>query len=204
MRKKLFSLIGILSGLFLWGCYPDGPTYTEDLDIVITHHNPDYDFSTKGTYALPDKIVEITGNIKEGELPQYIPQVNADQILQRIAYNMDRLGWTPVNYDESPDILLLPAAWDTTNIMYYYDYWYWWWGGYYPYYPYYPPVYSYSYTTGSVLMTMRDPNEIGGNGKPIEQWTGVINGVLNDKFNASRVNSLIDQAFEQSSYLQTN
>ena len=47
MRKKIFSLVAILSGLFLWGCYPNGPSYTEDLDVVITHHNPDYDFAAK-------------------------------------------------------------------------------------------------------------------------------------------------------------
>ena len=73
----------------------------------------------------------------------------ATQILQHIADNMESLGWTRVAGEASPDVVLLPAAWETTTITYYYDYWYWWWGGYYPYYPYYPPVYAYSYTTGS-------------------------------------------------------
>jgi hypothetical protein len=204
MRKKIFSLVAILSGLFLWGCYPNGPTYTEDLDIVITHHNPDYDFVAKGTYAMPDKIVKITGNLQEGDLPEYLPDANANQILARIADNMESLGWTRVAVDASPDLLMAPAAWETTTITYYYDYWYWWWGGYYPYYPYYPPVYSYSYTTGTLLMSLMDPDELNGNGYPINQWTGVLNGILNDKFDATRVNKLIDQAFTQSSYLKTN
>jgi hypothetical protein len=204
MRKKIISLTAIISGLFLWGCYPNGPSYTQDLDIVITHHNPDYNFVAKGTYAMPDKVVKITGNLQEGDLPEYIPAVNATVILGAIDANMQSLGWTKVALDASPDLLMAPAAWETTTIYYYYDYWYWWWGGYYPSYPYYPPVYSYSYTTGSLLMTMSDPNEVSGNGNPIQQWSGVLNGILNEKFDNARVTNLINQAFDQSPYLKTN
>jgi len=204
MKKRILSLLGILSALLLWGCYPAGPEYTQDLDIVITHHNPDYDFAVKATYAMPDSIVKITGNIQEGDMPEYIPDVNAEQILGRIESNMTALGWTRVPLDASPDLILLPAAWETTTVYYYYDYWYWWYGAYYPYYPYYPPVYVSSYTTGSLLMTLQDPTQFGGNGNPINQWNGVLNGVLNDSFNATRINGLIDQAFTQSQYLKTN
>lgn len=205
MGKKLFSLVAILSVLFLWGCYPDGPDYAEDMDLVVTHHNPDYDFVAKGTYAMPDKIVKITGNLQEGELPDYIPDIYASKILNRIADNMETLGWTRVAVDAAPDVLLAPAAWETTTIYYYYDYWYWWWGGYYPYYPYYPPVYyGYSYSTGTLLLAMMDPDVIGTNGNPISQWTGAINGILTEQYSENRINPLIDQLFTQSPYLKTN
>ncbi len=128
----------------------------------------------------------------------------ADQILQHIADNMESLGWTRVEGDASPDVVLLPAAWETTTITYYYDYWYWWWGGYYPYYPYYPPVYSYSYTTGTLLMNIEDPTQTGTNGNLIKQWTGALNGVMNDVYNDARISKLINQAFDQSPYLKTN
>jgi hypothetical protein len=206
MRKKTLSLLAILGGLMLWGCYPNGPTYTEDLDLVLTHHNADYDFAAKSTYAMPNKIVKITGNVQQGELPEYIKDVYATQILQTIADNMESLGWTKVDLDANPapDVLLTPAAWETTTITYYYDYWYWWWGGYYPYYPYYPPVYGYSYTTGTLLMNIIDPTQTGANDHPIPQWTGALNGVMNDVYNNTRVSRLIDQAFAQSPYLKTN
>jgi hypothetical protein len=204
MKKRILSLFGILSALLLWGCYPDGPEYTQDLDVVVTYHNSDYDFVVKATYAMPDSIVKITGNLQEGDRPEYIPDVNAEQILARIESNMSSLGWSKVALDASPDLILLPAAWETTTIYYYYDYWYWWYGAYYPYYPYYPPVYVSSYTTGSLLMTLQDPTQLGGNGNLINQWSGILNGVLNDSFNATRMNGLIDQAFTQSQYLKTN
>ena len=103
-----------------------------------------------------------------------------------------------------PDLLLAPAAWETTTIFYWYDYWYWWWGGYYPGWPYYPPVYYSSYTTGTLLMNLIDPDELGSNGNPILQWSGAINGILTKSYNATRVNNLIDKVFTISPYLETN
>ena len=149
---------------------------------------------------MPDKILKITGNLQEGDEPLFIPDVTATQILSRIASNLLDLGWERVALDAAiPHILLAPASIETTTV-YYYDWWYW---GYYPYYPYYP-VYAGSYTTGTLIMTMMDPLDVGGNGNPIQEWTGLINGVLTDKFDPNRINPLIDQAFEQSPYLDIN
>jgi hypothetical protein len=204
MKKRILLIVTIFSGIFLWGCYPEGPQYTEDLDIVVTNHNPDYDFVAKGTYAMPDKIVKITGNLVEGDEPEFIPDATASQIIAKIAANMESLGWTRVAIGANPDVLLTPAEVETTTIMYYYDYWYWWYGGYYPYWPYSPPVYTTSYTSGTLFMSIIDKNEISGTGTPIRQWTGAINGILYDKYSPARVNPLIDKAFEQSPYLKTN
>ena len=204
MRKQTLSLVTLFCGLFLWGCYPEGPVYTEDMDVVVTHHNPDYDFVAKATYAMPDKIVKITGNLQQGDAPVFIPDATAAQVLSRIASNMEALGWQRVAVSASPDLLLTPAEMETTTVYYYYDYWYWWYGGYYPYYPYYPPVsYAGSYTTGTFFMTMSDPTVLGGNGNPVQQWTGLLNGILSNVYDPTRVNPLIDKAFEQSPYLKT-
>jgi hypothetical protein len=205
MRKRTISFVAILSVLFLWGCYPDGPNYTEDMDLVVTHHNPDYNFVAKGTYSMPDQIVKITGNLQEGDAPEFVPDATAKSILDRVASNMESLGYQRVDLDANPDLLLTPASWETTTVYYYYDYWYWWYGGYYPYYPYYPPVYyGGSYTTGTLLLTLKDPDEVNGTGTLINQWTGAINGILDSKYNAQRVLPLVDQMFEQSPYLKTN
>jgi hypothetical protein len=203
MKKRTVLYITFFLGLFLWGCYPDGPDYTEDLDIVITQHNDEYDFMAKTTYALPTKIVKITGNLQEGDSPEFIPDATAVQILAQIDKNMLALGWQKVGVSANPDVLLAVASMETTTVFYYYDYWYWWYGGYYPYYPYYPPVYAGSYTAGTLLFTMTDPKELNANGYPVKQWTGILNGILDSKYNPARVNPLIDKAFEQSPYLLT-
>jgi hypothetical protein len=206
MKKRTLPIIVLLIGLLLWGCYPDGPDYTEDLDLVVSYHNPDYDFTAQATYAMPAKIVKITGAIEDGEAPEYIPDAIATQILNRISQNMQALGWQKVALDANPDLFLMPASWETTNVVYWYDYWYWWYGGYYPGWGggYYPPVYVDSYTTGTLIMMMTDPTELGGNGNPIIQWSGALNGILSGKFDATRVLPLIDQSFDQSPYLKTN
>jgi len=204
--KKRVSIVLIVAGvLLLGGCYPDGPEYVEDMDVVLTKHNEEYDFTAKATYAMPDKIVKITGDVMEGEEPSFIPDVNAQVMLTTVANNMADLGWVRVDIEDNPDVLLLPAAWETTTIYYYYDYWYYWYGGYWGwYYPYYPPVYVSSYTTGTFLMSITDPDIISTDGNRINQWSGAVNGLLTGYFDASRVNEAINKAFEISPYLKTN
>lgn len=209
MKKRTLTILTIFSAILLAGCYPQGAEYVEDLDVVITKHNEKYDFSAKSTYAMPDKIVKVTGNKVEGDNPEFIPDIYAGPILSRIATNMEAMGWTKIDMpldesDPQPDVLLLPAAWETTSTYYYYDYWYWWYGGYYPYWPYYPPVYYSSYTTGTLFWTLIDPDETDGTGTPIRQWAAASNGLLSYSFDATRINKAIDQAFNQSPYIQTN
>ena len=193
----------ILLTTLLSGCYPKSPEFTEDLDVVLTYFQDDYDFESKQTFALPDKIVKITGNLQEGDEVEYIPDATAALILARIQENMNNLGWQKVDIDENPDLLLAPASWETTTIYYYYDYWYWWWGGYYPGWGYYPSYVS-TYSTGTLLMALIDPEMVGANGNPLVQWTGAANGILTWSYDANRVNKVIDQAFSQSPYLQIN
>ena len=202
MKRKILKISFILGGFLLWGCYPNGPDYTEDLDVVLTSHNESYDFVAKATYAMPDKIVKITGNLSEGDQPVFIPDATAKLILDRIATNMTNLGWQRVAVNANPDLFLTPGALETTTIFYYYDYWYWWYGGYYPYWGY-PPVSYSSYTTGTLLMTLIDPKELSASGTPIRQWTGAGNGIMTSGFDANRVYGAIDKAFELSPYLKT-
>jgi len=203
--KRGKQILSFIAGLgLLWGCYPGGPDYVEEMDVSLTKHNPDYDFVGKATYAMPDKIVKITGNVTEGEDPTFIPDATAQKILAIIADNMSALGWQRVDVSASPDLLLTPAAWETTTIYYYYDYWYWWYGGYYPYWGYYPPVYVSSYTTGTLLMNLIDPDILGSNGNPVNQWAGAVNGIMTGAYDVERITTAIDNTFAQSPYLKTN
>jgi hypothetical protein len=204
MKRKIGITFCILGVLVLWGCFPDGPDYVEELDVVLINYNKDYDFAAKATYSIPDEIVIITGNQIEGEDPEFIPDPYASQMLAKIESNMADLGWEKVDVSESPDLLLLPVAWTITTITYYYDYWSWWYGGYYPYWPYYPPVYVTSYTTGTLEITLKDPEILDGTGVPTRQWTAAVNGLLTGEYSAERATDGIDKAFNASPYLKTN
>jgi len=197
MKRNYYFLVVVL--LFA-GCYPNGAEYYEETDIVYTNYDDAFEFSGKGTYSMPDKIVKVTGKILEGEPPEFIKEPYNTQILTKIKSNMTALGYSQVEDPESADLVLLPASWTNTTIYYWYDYWCW----YYPYYCGwgwgYPSVSTM--TTGTLVMTLIADGE--DYVEPSTVWTAAINGLLSGYYNVNRVNNAIDQAFEQSPYLKTN
>lgn len=205
MKKFLLTALPFL---VLAGCYPGGADYVEELDAVYTTYDEKFDFQTKSTYARPDKIV-VDIEIDNGDTTYvYMKDAFAKPIFDAIDTNMESKGWDKVEISENPDVLLTPAAIKSTT--YFYSYWYdWWYGGWYGGYWgwYYPPYYTISsYTTGSVIITIADPN--AGEDSPINQsqaaWVSVMNGLYTGAYEVSRVTTAINDAFAQSPYLKTN
>jgi hypothetical protein len=209
MNSKIYSLATVVLLTVLFGCYPGGAEYVEEYDVTYTNHDKTYDFAGKATYSLPTKIVKVTGDLVSvnPQPPEYIKDIYAQPILAQIDANMQALGWTKVDVNSNPDVQLLPAAWESTTIIYggYWGGYYCW---YYPYYCgggwYYPYVPVTTYTTGTLVMTLVDPNAESTDGSKRVAWTGAINGLLSGSYDAGRVNKGIDQAFTQSPYLKTN
>jgi Domain of unknown function (DUF4136) len=196
MKKNILYYLGII--FLMVSCYPDDTMYYEDTDLVYTNYTETFDFESKGTYAMPDKIVKVTSNLAEGENPDYVQEPYNTQILNTIKSNMTALGWTEVEDPANADLTLFPAVWTNTTVVYWQDYWCWYyyycgWGWYYP---------SYStYTTGTMVMGL-----VASGAEYVEPsvvWTGAINGLLSGSYDLSRVNNAIDQAFKQSPYLDT-
>ncbi|MFZ2905611.1 MAG: DUF4136 domain-containing protein [Cyclobacteriaceae bacterium] len=209
--KKLMMMA--MMAVLLAGCYPAGPEYVEDLDVVYTTFDKEYDFQTANTYAMPDKIVVDAKKDDDGNwIPEYMPQAIADEILDQIETNMTALGWDRLDNDidgypnEDADVVLTPAAIKSTT--YFYSYWYdWWYGGYWGGYWgwYYPPYVTVSsYTTGSMIMVIADPHVTSPINSSQAAWVAVANGLFTGAYDINRVKNGIDQAFEQSSYLKLN
>ncbi len=196
MKKNAIYLLGII--FLMVSCYPEGIEYYEETDLVYTNYDDAYDFASKGTYSIPDKIVKVTGNLTEGENPEFVDEPYNTQVLELIENNMSALGWTKVSDPEDADLVLFPAVWSNTTVVYWYDYWCWYyyyycgWGWYYP-------TYS-TYTTGTLVMTLVPTEE---SVEPYIAWTGAINGLMSGSYDLSRVTKGIDQAFQQSPYLNT-
>ncbi|GAA0878650.1 hypothetical protein GCM10009119_16180 [Algoriphagus jejuensis] len=206
MKRKFSKLLLVLAGgLGLWGCYPDGPDYYEDTDITLTQFDAEFDFASRQTYAIPDKIV-VDVEIKDGDTTfVYMRDIYATPILQSIESNMSNYGWTKVAISATPDVLITPAA--MKNTTFFYSYWYdWWYGGWYGGWGwYYPPYYTISsITTGSMIITMADPNIDNPIDRAGAAWLMVGNGLASGANNVTRMTDAIDQAFEQSPYLKTN
>jgi len=198
---KVLSLTAIV--FLLTQCYPEGPQYVDEMDLVYTNYDPATDFTAKHTYAIPDKIMKIDDNLINGGDPNFVKEPYATQLLEKMKLNMANNGWTLVKKDANPDMLLAPVAYELTTTYYYGGgYWDWWYGGWYGwYYPY--PV-TTSYSTGSLIVTMLDPKNLSPDDKMRAVWGFIINGLLegsNTEFTA-RYSKGIDQAFTQSPYLK--
>jgi len=209
MNRKIYSFATVLLLTVLVGCYPGGAEYVDEYDITYTNYDKTYDFVGKATYSLPNKIMKITGDAisVSPQPPEYIKDIYGVPILAQIDANMQSLGWTKVDVNSNPDVQLLPAAWESTTIIYggYWGGYYCW---YYPYYCgggwYYPYVPVTTYSTGTLVMTLVDPNAESTDSNKRVAWTGAINGLLSGSYDAGRVNKGINQAFTQSPYLKTN
>lgn len=203
-RRQVYAAF-LCIPLILLGCYPEGAEYIEDYDLVITNHDKAFDFGSVNTFALPDEVVKLTGNLIKGEDPEFIEDEYADIIINSIRENMEDKGWIEVLKDEDPDVIILPSAVSSTTFIWYYDWWYWdwwypyyWWGWYYPY-----PIYGGSYTSGSVFIQMTYPDGITAADNIPVIWSAILNGLLEgdvDKID-DRIERGIDQAFDQSPYL---
>jgi len=210
-KKKLivlFSLL-ILSSFVLYSCYPDYGLTTSDYDTVITLYDNSADFN-KPTYAMPDTVVHF---VEAGE-EDNVDRSKDALILSTIANNMTRLGYERVPVDTSadaPDFVILVGVTVTDNYgtAYYPGYGYWggwgWWGGY-PGWGYPGGSVTYSYTTGTIFMTMIDPEKHNSGSQTFGAvWLARINGVVSSSLNTStRITQRINDAFNQSPYLGAN
>ncbi|WP_224483832.1 DUF4136 domain-containing protein [Robertkochia aurantiaca] len=210
MKINAFRISGFLLLILLTSCYSESVRYADELDIVYTNYSPDFDFATVGTYTLPERVIEVDDSDFDGEDPEFIDDEYSEAILAQIRQNMNDYGYTEVDKENDPDLVLLVSATTTTNLFYYYDWGYWnWWGypGYGPgwgwWYPgYFPPVVT-GYRSGSVLIQMTWPDGIGVNENIPVLWTAVINGLLEGSSEsiAERLRNTVDQSFVQSPYL---
>lgn len=215
MRKRLklrYWVIALLVLPALSACYPDGAQYTDDLDLVYTNYDDKFDFKAKHTYAIPDSVIKITGEVftdPDGDhKPSFMSPTYAVPLLAQIKQNLNQRGWTQVSKLNNPDMVVLVSSTTTTNIYYWYDWWYWsWWYPYWGsgwgwYYPYYP-VYVSSYKSGSVFIQMIDNRPTVTEEKIPVEWSCIINGLAEGGSSdiIARLKANTDQAFVQSPYL---
>ena len=217
MMKRIFMTFLVLSvGVIVFNsCYPNRAEFVDELDIAATDFDPTFDFASLQNYYLPDQIVVIDDDEDEEE---FLDPELADPILDQIEANMEAYGFERLDEasQEQADVVLLVSTVSTENLVLWWDYWGWWPGwGYYP--PGYGPgwgwgypwggVSGYSYTTGSLIIQMVDPNNPDEGEQEVSvEWLGVVNGLIqgSDASLVARANRGVDQLFLQSPYLDLN
>jgi hypothetical protein len=214
--RFLILMLSISAGIY--GCYPGGPEYTSDFSLVVTDYEQDFNFGAQVTYYMPDTVNFSTNQ----DIDEDVVLGFEELILNEIASNMSSRGYTRVDSTatEAPDMLVTVQVLAIKNTGVGWVPGPGWWWGYYPpgwgwggwgggwYYPPYYPV-GYSYSTGTVIINLADPDdEIVEDGEiklPIK-WFAGLDGLLSSttSTNAQRVQAGINQAFNQSPYLQSN
>lgn len=225
--NSLLALVAVFGILLLHGCYPNESISVNQTDVVLTGHYDSVNFNEFSTYFISDTVYPVRDDTTDKSL---IPANNL--IISQIVSNMSNYGYTriaEVDTANPPDLLLTAAAISVTTVTV--GWWYpyypgWGWGWYksadasrgvdywYGYPGYYPPGWGWggvpyysSYTTGTLLMEMANPDDtrvVDGEIVTPLYWAGAINGVLSSGNDNSRITRGIDQSFEQSPYLKTN
>ncbi len=197
MNRFLFRFIFYLPltcfVFLLHSCYPGETLTVADSDVIATFFNPNADFSTKMTYAIPDSIDRVD---KDGN-PVSNPGPFDQQIISRIKQNLNGLGFTEQQNPANADVLVVALITKTTWVSGgCYQWGYGWW---YPYGGWCYPV-AYTYSTGTLLIAMADRQSQGSTDA---LWVAGINGLLEDASSGieTRLINNINQAFKQSPYL---
>lgn len=210
MKKILFLAC---MAVVMAACEKDPDMEKLDTNLVVyTDHDNNVSFDGYKTYFLPDSILE-AGGYKAS----YWKDENAKAIIDAVALQMDSRGYTRVTDPEKKDEVdvgvQLSYVAQTNHVISYtpyggwWDYGFWgpWWGGW--YYPY--PV-TYSYDTQTMLLEMvdltkKDTSETKKQDIPVV-WYVSMSGFMygNGRVNQQLLLDAVDQAFDQSPYIQSN
>ncbi len=189
---------------------PTSDRLLEDL-AILTQVDVKTNFGLYKTFSIADAIPYIKDNDSG-----YVPNPNAQAVLDRIILNMTQRGFTQVAHTANPDLGINAAVVEvTTTVVYnYYPGWYWGYPGYYPpdwygypgygyYYNYYP-VYYTSYSSGTLIIDMVNFKDLTPDNKIPVCWNAFIRALLTGSHTISDINTAIDQAFAQSSSIKTS
>lgn len=210
------ALVALSAGILV-GCYPGEITGVADLDLVATHYDEEYDFSSNRTWAMPDSIVHVCDVVEISGCVDLDRDLD-DEILAKVATEMAALGYTRIDEGSIgpgnvPDVVVLVSALGvrTTVIYNWWPGWGWWggwgwcpgcwgpgWGWGYP-----PAIGVSSYNTGTLVVTMVDPEaEPKEDQQIVTPWNGALDGLLTSSPTAQRINDGLTQMFKQSEYLK--
>jgi hypothetical protein len=204
MRKNkqikilLVLIFTAVTSLLITSCYPDYGLTVEDFDIVATFKDDAANFQTYKTYFMPDSIKRLADGAVGSSNTQYDAQ-----ILQEIRNQMTAYGYQTAP-EQLADVKLFVGITTSTTYAYYPGYWYGYYGWYYPWYGY-GGGYTYAYSSGSIFLTMFDPDKMDATKQILGAvWSGTLNGVLDDTQSSKLTRTLngIDKMFNQSPYLK--
>ena len=200
MKAKLvlIAFVGALVSACSWG--PGSLDETRDQILTIAHKTDAVDFTKFSSFAITDSITVVNDGMKVR-----LSDATANLIIAQVVRNMNLYGYTQVQPDENPDLLVDLAYIQRTNTYMYPGYWsdwdWWWdwngypWWGWDPYYPYQMPAFISSYTTGSIVIEVADVVNVATESTVPVVWHGLVREILNGSHTQQELLSSIDEVF---------
>ena len=203
--KRCAILLLAASLLILSSCEKEPDTGKLDNNyLVYTNYDANADFNAINDVYIIDSILIINESAKA----TYWNNDNSQKILSEFSKCLLEAGYEITFTSNAADAVLQLSY--VSNTYYFNGYtggpwWnsypgYWNWGGWGWYYPY---SFIYSYSTGSIIgeLVSTTPSTVEKDKLPV-LWNTYICGLLNgNTLSLSRTMEAIDQAFEQSPYL---
>jgi Domain of unknown function (DUF4136) len=200
-RGTLGVTMILFAALALSSCYPDYGLTVTDYDAVATYHAPGTDYGAYSTFFLIDSVMHTLPPGTADDIPRTYDQT----ILTSVENNLEAAGYVRTLDPLLADIVVQTSLTRQEYMVYY------GWGGYYGwdwYWPgYYPPVYGYSYSTGTIVVDMADVVTSTASDQVTSVWMAILQGladVTTGSATETRIRNGINQAFIQSPYLGAN
>ncbi len=209
MKKILFFAAAVLT---IAACHKEPFTDRDYEYLVYTSPGKDVNFTQYKTFHVADSLLVIG----QGDKPMYSNTQAAKDLVAAYKENMQQRGFAyTANAAEADLGVQLTYIVKTERYVQYYNNPYWWldypgywpagyWGNWHGYY--YPRPVTYTYTTNALLADIVNLTAEKTTETPLEVlWSSYIGGPAGSSYqnNVARLQKAVDQAFDQSPYIQT-
>lgn len=209
MRETTYFIVIILAALG-WACQTE-PDSAELIDqmVVSTNYDPEADFSSYTTYAIPTDTIGFVSNNSDDTIITSPESTYPRHVLSITRANMEARGYIRVARNEDPDIGVNVMVVNDFNVFQeivypnYYGYPGSYYSGYYGYgsYYYYPYVRTYAYNTGVLIIELVDLKNRTPDNKVKVVWNAYLGDVYSTIDRNAQTEDAINQAFIQSPYI---
>lgn len=188
---------------------PDSAELIDQL-VVSTNYDPEADFASYSTYAIPTDTIGFVSNTVDDTIITSPESTFPRHVLNIINENMGARGYTKVARNADPDLGINVMVVNDYNVFQeivypnYYGYPGSYYSGYYGYgsYYYYPYVNTYAYNTGVLIIEIVDLKNRTPDNKVKVVWDAYMGDVYSTIDREAQTEEGIDQAFIQSPFIQ--
>lgn len=198
VKLLLYVFVGVILVSCNWG--PGSLDETQDQVLTVAYKSDTANFSTFQTYAITDSL-SVVNNKQKYRLSNDTTAL----IIAQVVKNLDDNGYSQVDADDDPDLLVdisyilktnttvYPGYWNNWNSWWNYNYYPWnYWS---PYYPYYMPTTISSYSTGSLIIEIVDMVNVATETSVPVVWHGLVRSILDGTHTQAELLSAITEVF---------